>query len=106
MELKEAFGLALRQFRNSKGLTQEAFSSLSSRTYMSTLERGLKMPKLEKVDDLSRMLGIHPASLIAGCYLKLEDPLNADQLLNRIRDELLLFERAASDNERPSESKL
>lgn len=88
MELKEAFGLALRQFRNSKGLTQEDFSRLSSRTYMSTLERGQKMPKLDKVDDLSRMIGIHPVTLIAGCYLNLEDQLTIDQLLNRVRVEL------------------
>jgi len=33
---------------------------------MSTLERGQKMPKLDKVDDLSRMIGIHPVTLLAG----------------------------------------
>lgn len=85
MELKKAFGLALRQFRNSKGLTQEDFSRLSSRTYMSTLERGQKMPKLDKVDDLSRMIGIHPVTLLAGC---LENELTMDELLDRVRDEL------------------
>lgn len=88
MELKEAFGLALRQFRNSKGLTQEDFSRLSSRTYMSTLERGQKMPKLDKIDDLSKMIGIHPVTLIAGCYLNLDSDLTMDELLDRVRDEL------------------
>jgi len=88
MELKKAFGLALRQFRNSKGLTQEDFSRLSSRTYMSTLERGQKMPKLDEVDDLSRMIGIHPVTLLAGCYLNLENELTMDELLDRVRDEL------------------
>lgn len=88
MELKEAFGLALRQLRNAKGLTQEDFSHLSSRTYMSTLERGQKMPKLDKIDDVCKVIGIHPVTLLAGCYLNLDNELTMDQLLDRVRDEL------------------
>lgn len=60
MELKDAFGLALRQFRKSKELTQEDFSQISSRTYLSSLERGLKSPTLDKIDELSKLIGVHP----------------------------------------------
>ncbi len=88
MELKEAFGRALRQFRKSKGLTQEDFSCLSSRTYLSALERGHKSPTLDKLDELSKIMKVHPVTLMAGSYLKLEDQLTVEQLLNRIRDEL------------------
>ncbi len=88
MELKEAFGRALRQFRKSKGLTQEDFSCLSSRTYLSALERGHKSPTLDKLDELSKIMKMHPVTLVAGSYLRLEDHLTIEQLLNRIRDEL------------------
>ena len=96
MELKEAFGRALRQFRKSKGLTQEDFSCLSSRTYLSALERGHKSPTLDKLDELSKIMKVHPVTLVAGSYLKLEDQLTIEQLLNRIRDELRCagFDRA------------
>ncbi len=49
MELKQAFGQALKQLRMSQGLTQEDFSDVSSRTYLSTLERGLKSPTIDKL---------------------------------------------------------
>lgn len=88
MELKGAFGLALRQFRKAKGLTQEEFSQMSSRTYLSALERGLKSPTLDKIDELSKVMGVHPVSLVAGSYLKLDAKLTSDQLLGLIRDEL------------------
>lgn len=88
MELKDAFGQALRQFRKSKEMTQEDFSQISSRTYLSTLERGLKSPTLDKIDEISRLMGIHPVTAVAGTYLKLEGQLTIDQLLNRIRIEL------------------
>ena len=35
---------ALKIVRKARGLSQEAFSDVSSRTYMSTLERDLKSP--------------------------------------------------------------
>ncbi len=41
MELKQAFSLALKRLRTRRGLTQEDFSFVSSRTYLSTMERGL-----------------------------------------------------------------
>ncbi|WP_434025564.1 helix-turn-helix domain-containing protein [Pseudomonas aeruginosa] len=41
MNLKEGLGAALRAMRKQKGLSQEDFSEVSGRTYMSTLERGM-----------------------------------------------------------------
>ena len=40
MNLKQGFARALKQARKQKGLSQESFSDVSSRTYVSTLERG------------------------------------------------------------------
>ncbi|MFP3499683.1 transcriptional regulator, partial [Pseudomonas sp. SIMBA_059] len=42
MEIRESLGEALRRMRILHGLTQEDFGVVSSRTYVSTLERGLK----------------------------------------------------------------
>lgn len=65
MDLADAFGHALREARKRSGLTQEAFSNVSSRTYLSTLERGLKSPTLEKLSEISGVMGIHPLTLLA-----------------------------------------
>ena len=49
-------------------MSQEIFDEVSSRTYVSALERGLKSPTLPKVDALSGVLGLHPLTLLALSY--------------------------------------
>ncbi|HDQ4464501.1 TPA: helix-turn-helix transcriptional regulator [Pseudomonas aeruginosa] len=88
MELNIAFGLALKQARTSKNLTQEDFSSVSSRTYLSTLERGLKSPTLEKIEQLAGALDLHPLTLLVATYAMREDRSDVDCLLQKIRGEL------------------
>lgn len=69
MDIKDAFAAALKQARTSKRLTQEDFSNVSSRTYVSTLERGLKNPTLDKIEDLASVMRLHPLTLITLAYL-------------------------------------
>lgn len=88
MELKRAFGLALKQLRSERNLSQEDFFDISSRTYLSTLERGLKSPTLEKVDELASVLEVHPLTLLVGGYLLKDSPVALDELFRRIRAEL------------------
>lgn len=88
MELNSAFGQALRQLRKSKGKTQEDFSIVSSRTYLSTLERGKKSPTIEKVDEISGLLGLQPLTLLAATYL-LTSGMTVDALLRAAEKELL-----------------
>jgi transcriptional regulator with XRE-family HTH domain len=64
------FGRALRVARRAKGLPQESFDQVSSRTYISSLERGLKQPTVAKVDELAAVLGVHPLTLLALSYLR------------------------------------
>lgn len=87
MDLKEAFGVALRDTRKHKGLTQEDFSQISSRTYLSALERGLKSPTLDKIEQLASVIGIHPLTLLTRCYMHQNSELSIDELLNRVRKE-------------------
>ncbi|AQY66458.1 helix-turn-helix domain-containing protein [Pseudomonas veronii] len=88
MELKQAFGSALKQLRSKRKLSQEDFSDVSSRTYLSTLERGLKSPTIEKVDELASVLDVHPLTILVGCYLLQDNPISLDELFSRIRTEL------------------
>jgi transcriptional regulator with XRE-family HTH domain len=90
MELKKAFVSALRNLRVRKGLTQENFSIVSSRTFISSLERGIKGVTLEKNDELATTIGVHPVTLIVACYLELEKdkPDVLEELISRVRTEL------------------
>ncbi|HDY5313583.1 TPA: helix-turn-helix transcriptional regulator [Pseudomonas aeruginosa] len=87
MELKQSFGQALRKLRISRQLTQEDFSQVSSRTYLSSLERGLKSPTLEKLECLASVIDVHPVTLLACSYLLNEGP-SVEDLLERVRGEL------------------
>lgn len=88
MELNTAFGLALKKVRKHQGLTQEDFSGVSSRTYLSSLERGVKGPTIEKVDQLSQAMGVHAVTLILLAYLEKSDGSNRRVLIDRIDREL------------------
>lgn len=88
MELKEAFARSLRHIRKKKGLTQEDFSTLSSRTYLSSLERGLKSPTLEKIEELASVMRVHPLTLLTAAYLTKEGLTEYPLLSERIEKEL------------------
>jgi transcriptional regulator with XRE-family HTH domain len=88
-KIQNNFSRALRSARITRGLSQEAFSLVSSRTYVSSLERGLKTPTLSKVDELAEVLGIHPLTLLALTYLNEDDRKAVDPLLNRVSKELV-----------------
>ena len=67
--LLKRFGAGLQKARKSRQLTQEDFSVVSSRTYLSSLERGIKAPTITKIDEIAKVIGVHPLSLIAYAYL-------------------------------------
>ncbi|WAH55927.1 helix-turn-helix domain-containing protein [Pseudomonas silvicola] len=87
MDIKQAFGAALRARRQASGLTQEDFSEISSRTYLSTLERGIKCPTLEKVVELASVLKVHPLTLMTEAFLAANSSLTLTSLLEIIREE-------------------
>lgn len=88
MELKRAFGLTLKRMRVQRGLTQEDFSLVSSRTYLSTLERGLKCPTLEKLEDLAGVMGVHPATLMIAAYASEGGVEEQERLLHEVHSQL------------------
>ncbi|MEW8203276.1 MAG: helix-turn-helix transcriptional regulator [Candidatus Thiodiazotropha endolucinida] len=88
MKINAAFGKALRRFRKAKGLTQEDFALISSRTYLSTLERGLKSPTLDKIEALASALEIHPLTLLTLAYHTQHPRLSAKTLQERVAREI------------------
>lgn len=61
---------------------------MSSRTYLSTLERGLKSPTIEKIEQLAGAMSIHPLTLLVATYLGRDDQSTVDSLFQTISDEL------------------
>ena len=85
---KQAFGKSLKLVRTSKGLTQEDFSDVSSRTYISSLERGIKSPTLEKIDDIAGTLKIHPLTLLTLTYLSSKKKQSMETLLEKVEKQV------------------
>lgn len=88
MKINPAFGKALRRFRKAQGLSQEAFGLVSSRTYLSTLERGLKSPTLDKIEAIASVLNIHPLTLLTLVYQEKHGHSDLKALSERISEEL------------------
>lgn len=86
MEFKAALGAVLRWLRVTQGRTQEDFSLISSRTYISWLERGHSAPTIEKLNDLSATIGVHPATLLIGSYA-LWEGCTVAEMLKRISED-------------------
>ncbi|WP_247392160.1 helix-turn-helix domain-containing protein [Ralstonia pseudosolanacearum] len=87
MAAKNSLAKALKTVRKARGLSQEAFSDVSSRTYLSSLERDLKSPTLNKLADLCEVMEVHPLTLLTLAYAG-SGPTATDQLLARVRKEL------------------
>ena len=87
MPAKHTLSEALKTIRKARGLSQEAFSDISSRTYMSSLERDLKSPTLNKLAELCDVMEVHPLTLLTLAYAG-KKPKQAEQLLAQVRQEL------------------
>ena len=104
MVLLKRFGIGLQRARKSRELTQEDFSVVSSRTYLSSLERGIKAPTITKIDEIATVIGVHPLSLIAYAYLP-SSSTERDRFWSTIAAEVDSFDCGANpttaiDNER------
>ena len=71
---ENSLGKALKTIRKARGLSQEAFSKVSSRTYLSSLERGL--------------MEVHPLTLLALAYAGRRELDGADEVLKKAGQEL------------------
>jgi transcriptional regulator with XRE-family HTH domain len=83
MDTRQALGAALKSARRSRGLTQEDFGEVSSRTYLSTLERGLKSPTLDKIEEIASVLAVHPLTFLCLIYMQ-RDSISLNALLKTV----------------------
>lgn len=81
------FPEALRRLRRARGLSQEDFDVVSGRTYMSSLERGLKDPTLGKVEQLAAVMDVHPLTLLVLAHTD-GSAAQVGRLLSQIEQEL------------------
>lgn len=88
--LKSDFPHALRTLRKALGLPQEAFDEISSRTYISALERGIKAPTVGKVEQLAQVMGVHPLTVFALTYAS-KTPAELDRVLAVVRSEIQAY---------------
>lgn len=80
---------ALKAARAARGLTQEDFGEVSSRTYLSTLERGIQSPTLAKIEQLAHTLEIHPLTLLAMAYADSVRPEDVQKIQNVVSREIM-----------------
>lgn len=61
---------------------------MSSRTYLSSLERGLKSPTLDKINQLAGTLNVHPLTILVATYVARDANLDIEDLFQTIKEEL------------------
>jgi transcriptional regulator with XRE-family HTH domain len=69
---QRAFGDRVREHRHAAGLTQEAFAEKAGihRTYVASLEAGMRNPSLDLMARIALALGVDLAELTAGLQAK------------------------------------
>lgn len=92
MDVQAAFAIALRRVRKSRKMTQEDFDQVSSRTYLSMLERGLKSPTLNKLEELAQAMQIHPLTLLLVTYVEQNPDVPARELVQLVLEEFYQFD--------------
>ena len=66
MDIRKRFGAKLRSLREQHGWSQEEFADRAGmhRTYVSSIERGIRNPTLSVLERLAKALGISIAALL------------------------------------------
>tara|TARA_R100000789_G_scaffold98371_1_gene102118 strand:+ start:1543 stop:1989 length:447 start_codon:yes stop_codon:yes gene_type:complete len=98
MDYRQALGVSLRRVRKSRGLTQEAFTSVSSRTHMSELERGVIGITVEKLIEIAEVMEVHPLTVLLDSFSSYEG-LSPAKLLDQIALEQVTINGNSSDHD-------
>jgi len=87
MSIKTAVATVLKAMRKARGLSQKDLAEVSSRTYVSKLERGQSSPTLEMMATLSTPLGLSPLTLVA-VTISAETGQPIRSLISRLEEEI------------------
>lgn len=68
MQMARSFGIQIKQMRTDQQITQAQLAEHAKldRTYISMLERGLRIPNLETVIRIADALGVTAADMVRG----------------------------------------
>ncbi|WP_160106552.1 helix-turn-helix domain-containing protein [Pseudomonas izuensis] len=103
-ELNEAFGQALRDLRLKANLAQVDFPPKVSREHVSLLERGLRSPSLETIDNLAEVMGISPLALVLQCYLYRDQSQSIETLIGKALSEVRMEMIAVAPQKKDGDS--
>lgn len=92
MYLKKAFGKIFARSRKRAGLVQEDFEPITSRSYISYIERGEVSITMDKLNALSEVIGMHPVSMIFQAYLEYDKDVSALDLMTMIMEDIKKLE--------------
>lgn len=81
--------LKAKRLRTIANVTQEDFGLVSSRTYISTIERELKSPTLGKIERLAEVLNVHPLTLLTAAYMDRLTPKDIERTTTSVREQLM-----------------
>ena len=85
--LRSALGQTIRRVRQAKNLTQEDFGLVSSRTYLSVLERSLNTPTIDKLVEIAGVMQIHPVALLLVAYAQMDSSDSGTAIIDQISDQ-------------------
>jgi transcriptional regulator with XRE-family HTH domain len=88
MDFDKAFGKAVRDIRISRGLTQEFFTDISSRTHISRLELGQSGATLNFINKIAAALNVHPLTIISLAYLNTGNITDLSELQNVVKKDI------------------
>lgn len=98
MTLKTAIAAVLKAIRKARGLSQNNLAEVSSRTYVSKLERGQSSPTLEMMSTLSSPLGLSPLALVT-LILATETGQSIRTLIKTVESDLAVLMEAGVFND-------
>lgn len=91
MDLRRRLARSLRVIRKVRGFTHNDLSEVSGRTYVSEVERRIKAPTLEKLDQLARHMGVRPLTLLTMVYMPNLEERDLLAVQAAVRKEMLQF---------------
>ena len=86
MASKKNLGHSLRMARKATGLSQDDLSVVSSRSFVSAVERGIKSPTMEKLTVMARAMELQTASILVVATV-LESSRELGEILQQVADE-------------------
>jgi transcriptional regulator with XRE-family HTH domain len=75
LDIKQRFGLAIKQRRHELGISQEelAYRASLHRTYVSDIERGMRNVSIENIAKLAKALNISISALFANYNVEIDE---------------------------------